>query len=60
MITWGITIRPKTQRAAGYACTAFGIEMTLVGLGALNGFKRFDIQPQPVAGGETTSTHATH
>ena len=59
LITWGITIRPKTQRGAGYACTAFGIVLTLVGLGALNGFKRFDTQAQPVAGAETLSTHAT-
>ncbi|MCH8150295.1 MAG: succinate dehydrogenase [Planctomycetes bacterium] len=60
LITWGITIRPKTQRGAGYACTAFGIALTLLGLGALNGFKRFDIQSRPVAGAETSSTHATH
>ena len=60
LITWGITIRPETQRAAGYACTAFGIALTLVGLGALGGFWWFDIQSQPVAGSETTSTYATH
>ena len=60
LITWGITIRPKTQRVAGYACAAFGIALFLVGVGALNGFKRFDIQSQPVAAGETTSSHATH
>ena len=60
LITWGITIHPRTQRGAGYVCTGFGIVLTLVGLGALNGFKRFDIQLQPVAGGETTSSHATH
>ena len=59
LITWGITIRPETQRGAGYTCTAFGIILTLVGLGALNGFRRFDIQSQPVAGAETSSTHAT-
>lgn len=41
LITWGITIRPKTQRAAGYICAGFGVALGLVGLGALTGFKNF-------------------
>ncbi len=39
LITWGITIRPRSQRTAGYVCTAFGAILSLVGLGALSGFK---------------------
>lgn len=41
LITWGITIRPRTQRASGYVCTVFGVVLALVGLGALSGFKNF-------------------
>lgn len=44
LITWGITIGPRSQRMAGYACTAFGVALSLVGLGALVGFKNFDTQ----------------
>ncbi len=43
LITWGITIRPKTQRSAGYVCAVFGVVLALVGLGALRGFKTFDM-----------------
>lgn len=43
LITWGITIRPATQRAAGYVCATFGIILGLVGLGAIYGFKNLDI-----------------
>ncbi len=39
LITWGITIRPSTQRTAGYVCATFGVLLGLVGLGALSGFK---------------------
>jgi len=41
LITWGITIKPRSQQMAGYVCAAFGVIVTLIGLGALNGFKRF-------------------
>ncbi len=44
LITWGITIRPSSQRASGYACTAFGIALALVGLSALFGFRNFDVE----------------
>lgn len=47
LITWGITIRPKTQRASGYACAVFGVALCLVGLGALRGFRTFDIDGRP-------------
>jgi succinate dehydrogenase / fumarate reductase cytochrome b subunit len=48
LITWGITIGPRSQRMAGYACTAFGVALGLVGMGALVGFKTLDTD-QPVA-----------
>jgi succinate dehydrogenase / fumarate reductase cytochrome b subunit len=41
LITWGITIRPQTQRGAGYVCAVFGVVLSLLGLGALRGFKTF-------------------
>ncbi|MEK7711058.1 MAG: succinate dehydrogenase [Planctomycetota bacterium] len=44
LITWGITIKPKTQRASGYVCTAFGLLLAAIGLGALSGFRTFDAQ----------------
>ena len=42
LITWGITIKPRTQRVAGYVCAVLGLVLTLAGLGALRGFKTFD------------------
>jgi len=44
LITWGITIRPASQRGAGYACTAFGIVLGLIGMSALFGFRTFDAE----------------
>ena len=38
LITWGITVGPGAQRNAGYACTALGIVLALMGVGALWGF----------------------
>jgi len=43
LITWGITIRPRTQRTAGYVCAAFGVVLCAVGLGALRGFGTLDL-----------------
>lgn len=60
LITWGITIRPRTQRAAGYVCTAFGVVLSLVGLGALNGFRTFnptDAMAQMKGHSGTAATH---
>lgn len=42
LITWGITIRPASQRTAGYVCATFGVILGLVGLGALSGFRTLD------------------
>ena len=44
LITWGITIRPRSQQVSGYACTAFGVVLSIVGLGALSGFRTFDVR----------------
>ena len=44
LITWGITVGPRSQRVAGYVCTAFGIGLGLVGLGAVCGFASFDVK----------------
>lgn len=41
LITWGITIGKRSQRIAGYCCTAFGVALLLVGLGAVYGFQTF-------------------
>lgn len=42
LITWGITIKPASQRASGYACAAFGIVLGVIGMAALIGFRSFD------------------
>ena len=60
LITWGITIRPRSQRAAGYVCAAVGVLVGALGLGALTGFKTFDVNPgapgPPAAMDHTTVT----
>ncbi len=53
LITWGITIRPRTQRAAGYVCAVFGVVLSLVGLGTVRGFKMFNVEA--AAAGTTAS-----
>lgn len=56
LITWGITIRPRTQQVSGYVCAVFGIVLSLVGLGALRGFQTFDLTSDGVeATGHTTA-----
>lgn len=54
LITWGITIRPKSQKIAGYVCATFGVVLLLVGLGALSGFRNLDTK-NPAVGGTTHS-----
>lgn len=56
LITWGITVRPKTQRQAGYFCAAFGVLLALVGLGAVTGFRTFELN----GSGTTPPAVATH
>ena len=60
LITWGITIRPRSQRAAGYACAAVGVLVGALGLGALTGFKTFDVNnPPPAAKQPAVTTNRT-
>jgi len=59
LITWGITIRAKTQRASGYVCAVFGVLLAIAGTGALFGFKTFDVPgntSSPQAAVETSHT----
>lgn len=42
LITWGITVRPRSQQVAGYVCAVFGVVLSLIGLGALSGFRTLD------------------
>lgn len=61
LITWGITIRPYSQKAAGYVCAAFGIVLSLVGLGALSGFRTFDVvEGKAVQTAETARQSTQH
>ena len=63
LITWGITIRPRSQQVSGYVCTALGIVLSVVGVAALNGFRTFaaDDMVRALAVEETGGTehHAT-
>ncbi len=60
LITWGITIRPKSQKTAGYICAAFGVVLTLIGLGALSGFRTLSIDSEDVHTKNTTHTVSRH
>jgi succinate dehydrogenase / fumarate reductase cytochrome b subunit len=42
LITWGVTIGPRSQRIAGYACAAMGVALAITGLIAVRGFTVFD------------------
>ncbi len=47
-ITWGIWTSPEAQRRASIVCTVFGIGLAVVGLAALLGFMRIDVdETQP-------------
>ena len=43
LITWGITIRARTQQVSGYVCAVLGIVLAIAGVGAVSGFRTFDI-----------------
>jgi succinate dehydrogenase / fumarate reductase cytochrome b subunit len=43
LITWGVTIRPRSQRISGYVCAGFGVLVALIGIGAVSGFRRFPV-----------------
>lgn len=49
LITWGITIKPRSQQVAGYICATFGVVLTLIGLGALSGFRSYDVKGDGVS-----------
>lgn len=62
LITWGITIRPRTQKVSGYICATIGVVLTLAGLGALRGFGTFQVEntPQPQATAEAVTAEQGH
>ncbi len=41
LITWGVTIGPNAQRVSGYACSALGLVLLVLGWGAVYGFKNY-------------------
>lgn len=60
LITWGITIRPKSQKIAGYVCAAFGVVLSLVGMGALSGFRTLDTKKPAASGTGHSVTQGEH
>jgi succinate dehydrogenase / fumarate reductase cytochrome b subunit len=54
LITWGITIRPRSQQISGYVCATFGVILSLVGLGALTGFKNLSVSGSSAERAEST------
>ncbi|HNO77379.1 MAG TPA: succinate dehydrogenase [Phycisphaerae bacterium] len=43
LITWGVTIGPRSQRVAGYCCVALGAVLFVAGLGAVRGFMTYSV-----------------
>lgn len=43
-ITWGVWISPAAQKRAGVVCTAFGLLLAAVGMSALVGFAKVDVE----------------
>lgn len=43
-ITWGIWTSSAAQRRAGYVCTAFGILLAIIGMGALYGMSTVNVE----------------
>ncbi len=62
LITWGITIRPRTQKVSGYICATIGVVLLAVGLGALRGFGTFPVEdaPQHAVTAEAATTQEGH
>lgn len=48
LITWGITIGPSSQRAAGYVCAVLGVVVGLLGLSSVYNFTQFQGSPATV------------
>ncbi|MEE9211604.1 MAG: succinate dehydrogenase cytochrome b558 subunit [Phycisphaeraceae bacterium] len=42
-ITWGLTISTNAQRRWGYICIVLGLALAILGLGAIQGFRTYDI-----------------
>ncbi|MDZ4780636.1 MAG: succinate dehydrogenase cytochrome b558 subunit [Planctomycetia bacterium] len=42
-ITWGVWVTPAAQKRADYICMAFGLLLSIVGLGALFGFSTVEV-----------------
>lgn len=57
LITWGVTIGPRSQRVAGYACAALGVALTVTGLTAVRGFKVYDVGRGKPDLGAVTAPH---
>ena len=55
LITWGITISPKSQQMSGRICVALGVVLTLLGCGALVGLKNAEV----ASFGSLSTTHQT-
>lgn len=56
LITWGVTIGPKSQMRSGWVCGMIGMALALLGLGALFTLKNMEA-PTPAA---PTVTHEAH
>jgi succinate dehydrogenase / fumarate reductase cytochrome b subunit len=56
LITWGITVGPRSQRISGRVCTAIGIVLALFGLGSLVTLKTMDAEA--IASPPLTQDHA--
>jgi len=44
LITWGVTVGPRSQRVSGFACAAFGVALAITGIIAVRGFKVYDVK----------------
>ncbi|MCP4592974.1 MAG: succinate dehydrogenase [bacterium] len=62
LITWGITVGPRAQRGAGFACAALGIVLGLIGLGSLCKLKTYDASEStaPAAHSRHASVQSAH
>jgi succinate dehydrogenase / fumarate reductase cytochrome b subunit len=49
LITWGITIGPRSQRLSGLCCAAFGVALGLLSLGSLYAFTTYRAPDQEQA-----------
>ncbi len=56
LITWGVTIGPKSQTRSAWVCGIIGIALTLLGLGALFTLKNMEA-PTPAAQAVTNEAH---